>query len=423
LAADARIQLPVSAKVRNLFVVFFAPGKNDPKFDQLKARIVPFFDSLLGEPMSSLAREFAQSRLHLQLVKRSDLPPVPVGLLRHVGLGEVEERKLEASSLALLIEAEEGNRPPRAGLWTALAAAQACAQILRGTVFDPAASRVIRVAPSPSELTADGSIAIARHIVVPFSIGERGLGWMTTSGMAKFGLIDLEVRDVPPNLQGLAYLVNALAQHLLDLLDGSRLDGDQEVLDLPSSLRIGPQDLARASGGKDAASEVEVGLELTSPSAPNQPPFLRLVRPDGVRASHGAWLFDTLEQFIGSQPSVMDADTSGDAMQAAHRRAVAELPRIKNRFVRGLRPGETLYVKHGFPAGRRGKEYMWVVVNRWTGTDLHGQLVNNARDSKLRAGHEVDLTETDVFDWVLELPHGEHEGGYTTDVLLGAGQP
>lgn len=422
-AGRSRIQIPVADRVSNLFVVFFAPGRNDPKFHELKARIGPLFDSLLGEPMRSLVREFAESGLHLQLAKRTDLPPLPIGLLRHMGLGEVEERKLEASSLAVMIEAEDRNRPPRAGFWTALAAAHACARILRGTIFDPAADRVLPPGVGSVQLTSDGVIALARHIVVPFSVDDRGLGWMTTSGMAKFGLIDLEVRDVPPNLQSLGYLVNAVAQRILDVLDGSGPGGETEVLELPSSLRIGPQDLARASAGNDAAGDVVLGLELSIPEAPKQPQFLRLVRPLGVRVAHGAWLFDTLERFSGTQPSVLDAETSSDAMQAAHWRAVADLPRVKNRFVRGLRPGENLYVKHGFPAGLRGKEYMWVVVNRWTGTELQGQLVNNARDSKLRAGHEVHLSESEVFDWMLQLPHGEHEGGYTTEVLLGASEP
>jgi len=105
-------------------------------------------------------------------------------------------------------------------------------------------------------------------------------------------------------------------------------------------------------------------------------------------------------------------------MEAAHQRAVRELPGVKRRFQAGLRPGETLLVKYGFPTPGEGHEYMWVAVNTWTADRLKGQLANDPQVRlDLRAGQTVELVEQDVFDWMIHLPDGGTEGGYTTAVV------
>ena len=91
-------------------------------------------------------------------------------------------------------------------------------------------------------------------------------------------------------------------------------------------------------------------------------------------------------------------------------------------FARGLRPGETLYVTHGFAVGPDSREYMWLVVQTWEGSRIRGQLVNTARDrDDLKAGQAVELQDVEVFDWMIELPDGEQDGGYTTRAALAEG--
>ena len=81
-------------------------------------------------------------------------------------------------------------------------------------------------------------------------------------------------------------------------------------------------------------------------------------------------------------------------MEAAHQRAVREVPGVKRRFQAGLRPGETLLVKYGFPTGDGGHEYIWVAVNTWTGDRLEGQLANDPQVRRdLRAGQTIQLKE------------------------------
>lgn len=416
------VRIPIATTLKQLFVVFFAPSTEMPKFQELKARVDGALGNFLGEPLLTRAREYSGQHLQLDLAKRIDLPPVPVPLLRHTGLDELEERKLEASTLAILIQADDDTRLPHVGLWTAFAAACASAEVLGGTIFDPAASRVVQLARLQRPLSQDGRIAVAKHVVVPFSIGEQGLGWMTTTGMVKFGLPDLEIVDIPPGLSDLARLMNATAQYLVGALDGRpEQDSRGSELELPAEPRVtfGDHEAANGRSG-DGSRAARVAIRMTEGS-PGQQSFLRLIKPADLKASHGEWLYQALNQLFGSQRDVRNVRTSSPAMQEAHRRAIAELGTAKTRFARGLRPGETLYVKHGFDAGARGKEYMWVVVNRWSGTRLEGQLTNDARDSGLKAGHDVSIDESEVFDWMIQLPHGEHEGGHTSDIALTQG--
>ena len=115
--------------------------------------------------------------------------------------------------------------------------------------------------------------------------------------------------------------------------------------------------------------------------------------------------------------------TENAAMEAAHRRAVQELPTVKQRFLAGLKPGEGLFVKHGFPTNAGGHEFMWIAVVKWTDSTVVGQLANTPQHrNDLVMGQTVQITEAEVFDWMFVLPGGRREGGYTSDVALGEGE-
>src|SRR5262249_26886322 len=150
-------------------------------------------------------------------VDKLPFPQPPVSLLRYTGLGELEERVFGAARHAVVIGCGDWNAPPRVGLWSALAMALGSAAHLDGVIFDPDALRIVSRQAALEWFTDRGAIAASQHILVPFSVGhEDGLGWMTTRGLEKFGLPDLELRDVPPNLDRLSVLMNSVAQLLVE---------------------------------------------------------------------------------------------------------------------------------------------------------------------------------------------------------------
>ena len=83
---------------------------------------------------------------------------------------------------------------------------------------------------------------------------------------------------------------------------------------------------------------------------------------------------------------------------------------------------EDAIVLYGFPT-RESQEYMWIAINTWTGHHLKGQLANDPQMRlDLRAGQTVEVSESDVFDWMLQLPGGRSQGNFTKAVLEREGQ-
>ncbi|MBO0682226.1 MAG: DUF2314 domain-containing protein [Candidatus Dormibacteraeota bacterium] len=110
-------------------------------------------------------------------------------------------------------------------------------------------------------------------------------------------------------------------------------------------------------------------------------------------------------------------------MLEAHDKAMSELPYAKQRFAAGLRAGELLYVKRGFDTRSGSKEYLWFVVTGWAGTQLRGQVANEPSDvPSLTTGQTVTLDQIDLFDWLIQMPGGRSEGGYTARVTMEEGQ-
>jgi uncharacterized protein YegJ (DUF2314 family) len=308
------------------------------------------------------------------------------------------------------------------GLWAGLGCAKAIAEALDGVVFDPLYPRFLPLESYSDEVPLSTPLAVSQHIGVPFSVDRRGLGWMTTTGMAKFGLPNLELSDVPPDLpDGLMPIVNAVAQTLTDLAmrEAHRNQGELKELLIGPELRVGLPEIARAFGSK--APEPEEGvrgwtmvrIRLRRPRRGREA-FLQIVAPRHFPAGQGEWLHSALGDLLKSEHEVRTLPADSQAMRLAHARALAEVPRIKSRFQAGLRAGETLHIKHGFPTATGGHEYMWVVVNSWAGDRIRGQLTSDPHVCvELRAGQSVELRESEIFDWLLSSLDGGLEGGYT----------
>lgn len=91
---------------------------------------------------------------------------------------------------------------------------------------------------------------------------------------------------------------------------------------------------------------------------------------------------------------------------------------MKARFQSGLKPGQVLFVKHGFQTAGQSSEYIWVAVNRWAGSKGAGHVANEPHDvPNLGEGDLIELDEADIFDWMLQLSDDRLEGGYTEEVV------
>jgi uncharacterized protein YegJ (DUF2314 family) len=348
--------------------------------------------------------------------------------------------------------------PPRVGLWATMATARALAASLPGGVLmDPEFPRLMPLNDGPA-IPASGQVRVVDHILVQVSHTRNRLIWMVTSGMGRFGLPDVELRDAPPNLaSNLLPVVNGIAQRLIERAmrftqetghfeeNASR----PEYLPLRAEMTLRLSDVRRAyeeieepeeEAGEDSPSDafpafaedfpeeslprwddgaepaVRVRLEM-HPGQRGQPALIRILPPAAYRGSSGVWLNEMLTELFGSDPQLALIERGDAAMEEAHQRAKEELPRVRSRFLSGFRSGEVLHVKHGFPT-EDGHEYMWIAVTGWDDDRIRGSLANDPqyRDD-LRAGQTVEIHEDEVFDWLIVHADGRMEGAYTNRII------
>lgn len=424
-----QLVIPYQGEARDIYAVYFDPGAHRaPSPRELDKAAARWRDDHLEDPLKQAMAEFAKSGLvSIGVQPVSSMPEIPIPLLRHLGMGELEERVVQSAKHVVVVVCQDLNMPPRAGLWTGLASALGIAELLDGVLFDPDALRIIDRQAAAKWFSPMGLVSAARHIIVPFSVGDSGLGWMTTRGLQKFGLPDLELKDVPPQLQRLSILLNAVAQFLIEagFRATAKVQGGISSLLLDREVTIDPNVIHRASGEppEDVAADAEVTVGLHFDSTAGDFPFITITRPNRVLSDQGEWLYSVMKRLIPVDDVPHMVSSESDEMTAAHERAVAELPQIRARFQAGLEPGEVLMIKHGFPTSHDDREFMWVTVTKWRDGKISGQLSNIPNDvPSLSIGHEVTIPESEVFDWVLLLAHGGTEGGYTNEVAIRGGQ-
>jgi uncharacterized protein YegJ (DUF2314 family) len=412
-------------------VYFYSRGNKPPEVAALLGVVEQWLDRHSEPPFRDAVKKvICEGLVSLRIEEREALPEPEADILRAYHPGELEERRFLEATHGIVVNAPDLRGHSFVGFWAAIAAARALAAASGGAIFDPVVGRLLPERTYLLPLPAEGAVAVGDHLMIPSSLDEKGRGWITTAGLRRFDLPELELRDAPPNLiDHLWVVVNAVAQLLLEAISGKvgLEQVSQPTLALGPELRVDVAAIARSQGAvleeppAGARGWTTVRLEQTRGGTAHG--FLRIVRPHGTHAGHGEWLHSLLTDLAGTQDTLRMVGTGSEAMEIAHRRALAELSGIKARFLAGLPVGCVLYVKHGFPHGKNSHEYMWLAVNTWNGNKVRCQLVNTPTSRQdLRAGQEFELAEAELFDWYLTWPDGRTEGGYTTQVAEADGR-
>jgi len=423
-----RLSLPETVDVGYL-VYFRWVHADPPTAESLRSLAEPWLRKYTENPLQDgLLKMLGTSLVRLDVGARREMPEPPSQIVAAWGPGEEEQRRFAGATHSAMISVHDMLRPPRLGFWLALGMARAIAENTGGVVLDPLFPRLSAVELNHDPLPSNGEIRVGQQVMVPQSVGNKGLMWTTTKGLSRFGLPELETRDTPPNLgPAVAYVVNGAAQHLVRALLTEAFQSEQPLreLSIPPTLRVTLDDIvsARTMGEllpppEDARGWIEVGLQYR-PGGRNQDSFLRLSPLAAARDHPGVWWSTELTELFGAGESTLRLiNSDSEAMDAAHLKATRELPAVRARYAAGLSPGEILSVKHGFPTSDGGHEYMWLVVTSWRGDRLRCTLMNQPEVRRdLRQGQRIDLRESDLFDWCLHLPDGGYEGGYTEEVV------
>lgn len=315
---DSPIRIPLPADLETRYVVYFAPGDRPvPQPEHVKAALGAWLaPNARGPIRPDIAGFVARGGLDLVIGARELLPVSPDELLTVPGAVDAEERwrLAEATHLIVIVTPDEMVHP-RVGFWTALSTARALACASGGVILDPEVPRLLPVDTHAEPLPEDARINVTDHILL-LTEDQRGRVRLSSRGMGKFGLPEVEIRDIPPGLgAALMPVAHGVAQHLLraSLLVTHEHGGAQAELPVGPDIRLTLQDIPHSQTGENFP-EPEPGaqgfttLRLEYRTAKKDGPVVGVVPPRGYRGDHGAWLNSVLSDLLGSGDPVADIE-------------------------------------------------------------------------------------------------------------------
>ncbi|GAA3195958.1 DUF2314 domain-containing protein [Dactylosporangium siamense] len=377
----------------------------------------------LPEPLRVGAlRMLAGPLLSVTMSTVGDAPPLPMSFLGVFGASAAQLRDLEAATHVIVCQAVFRPGWPPAHEWYARGVAAGLAEETGGTLIDMFTPQILEPAAALRSLPdPDGRIVLVRWVLVPQSAGDRGL-WMTTKGLGRFGLPELQVLAVPPALAGAWTRVMSGVAAALVRAWTRALQGEPSFAALPSRLVVGTADVARAYGHEPGPEhQAEVRLRLDPPDRFDGQAFLTVVPPDTYRWSAGEFLTSVSAALFGEPGSAVRRAPRDARMDAAIATARAALPQARARFLdRTITAPGQLIVKHGLAGHATQREYVWSTVTDWPDPErIHGVSMSDAEtDPTVRAGRPTSVDAATVVDWGIWVDgRGIIEGGWTNQLL------
>ena len=414
------IVLPVPDTISATYVVPLPWPLADPPIELARG----YVRDHLEEPLRSLVLALAEGPLvSIDVLRASDAPPMPVELLRVFGASDADVRATAEAPHLVAVHATYRPGWPPAHEWAARALAAGVAGAVGSPVMDTFVPQLLSVEQLERSLPDDeAQLRVARWVLVPQSAGGNGL-WVTTKGMGRFGLPELQAENVPPQLshpmtQLFSGLASALLRWWVAALDCAE---PPAFVELPEPFEVTTADVAAAYGEPPPAEAGTVALRLAAD--PSQPPgdsFLSVVPPDDYPRSAGEFFAEVGAALFGHGVDEVRGPRDPQAMEQAIATARAGLDSIRTRFVeRGLALDQRLLVKFRIDAPD-GSEYPWLFVTSWRSPDrIHGTSANDAlHDPSIRVGRPLVISTDEVVDWAVWVDgQGMVEGGWTNAAL------
>jgi hypothetical protein len=360
------------------------------------------------------------------VVPSSSLPPFGGRLQEHRGVDPGLVRVVTAAAEFVMIRAVSSPGWPPMHEW----AGRACAAVLAAEagvpLVDTATPQVLTADVALRTLPAaeDDRFRLADWVLV-FQSARRGGLWMTTKGLGRFGLPELQVRYVPPQL-GRAWtrVLNGVASRLLSIwLRALRDQAGSAFAQLPELLEVREGDIARAYDAPRTDGPA-VAIRLTFDPSPedNADSFVSIQPPDDYPASAGEFMAGVHAALFGQSGQEIRHLAPSAEMDRAVRAAREALPAVRARFLAGDLPSRAqLMIKHEVAAQGRA-EYPWAYVTSWADPDrvLGNSAGDAALDPAIRAGRPIVVDAWAIIDWAIWIDgRGIVEGGQTNVIAQG----
>lgn len=255
------LTLPVPETLYGTYAVALAEPLADPAAlvrDHVTRHTAPPLRDLvlgmLGSPMLTLDQRPA-----------ADFPPLPADLLAAYGAAEPDLEAISAAPFVIAVRAAYRPGRPPAHEWASRTVAGALGTATDAPVIDVFTPQVLTPAHLLRSLPGrGGAFRLTDWMLLPHTSAADGF-FVTTKGLARFGLPELQTENVPPDLvEPWGRLLNGLARRLLDLWLDELPAGEQPLsVDVPETVSVGLQDIAAAQGTDDPLRrEVSVRLRL-----------------------------------------------------------------------------------------------------------------------------------------------------------------
>jgi len=422
IATSMKITHPIPSGVPTSLMVYC---RLDPRRLPTPQEIVTLSEGWIAANVRPPLNSLMPPWLRLPMTK---MGPVPVDGLpqlvtsRHRSnlMDPAHEAMMDQANYVIMIRSEGPCIPGMPGMLPCVAAAFACQEQFGGLVIDVDTNSPILPRPF-DDLVIDMVPRIHCFVDVSAVDGAAGGTDIVTAGMARFGLPELVMEDVPLSIdEQCAKVVLGVGQMVMTmgLQYGRDSLSPQFSLQFPMELSLTTEYMQTANGdpigapSAGAGSNAPVRVEFSQQS-PSRPAMLKVVPAEGWPSSKAAWANGLVSTFFAPLPSTAEPRVHDDKMEAAHRRAVDELADAKRRYLAGETLPDMFIVKYPFPLGDGHHEYMWISVRGWTGDRITGVLGNQpAHRTDLSMGDTVTIDAADVFDWMIVGPDGVL-GGYT----------
>ena len=263
-----------------------------------------------------------------------------------------------------------------------------------------------------SDLAADAAKKPPRaplHFVNQVAPEEDGSLTLQTSGTQRFGLRTLRVDHITrSSAKPMSRLVNLLVQRWVE--------GERPAPD--GTLDLSFKDLVHADARKAGLAELLPGAKgrvRVATRVGDQ--VVPLTFPDAPGATEDERREHAVDQLFGASDSASNVDHSAALLEVSRKSRERVIREVKPRVLKGLPADELLLVKAPFKCDK-GTEWMWVEVQTWKGTSIHGSLQSEPECATgLRAGQAVEVSEADLFDYMEKFLDGTFIGNDTGKLL------
>ncbi|MBN1911633.1 MAG: DUF2314 domain-containing protein [Pirellulales bacterium] len=403
------------------FAIYYLPRPDKDPLGELNRLLKDRFKGFTKvEKISPSETQKAVAARIIKDVKESYAPP-DLESLQHSGRGldRQQATALQGCECTLVLDFAY----PREHVWDGMReAVQLLSQLARATgglVWDEETRETFTPDEWDKRRIAEGTEDvpdISNHITIHvYSSGEHVRA--ITLGMAKFGLPDVVVdRFSWSDSKKMGHLMNLLAQAMAEGAE-AKANGDLD-LDIKAIRHLKVRELMLSSPGPNATSKAL--LSLRKGVWEEGDPQNRLIAIGADRYA-GPDVHARQEKMLGGlfgwEDSIVYLKHNEKILEAS-RRAKAKLPALKKAFHAGLAPGEFILLKAPFETPDGGDEWMWVEVTSWKGARVKGLLKNEPFNiPDLHSGQIVEISETEVFDYVRRYPDGRSEGNETGKII------